>query len=368
MRAVNEQGARYQGKVACHDGAGNGAEQSGELGHKGHDNEKAADEVADPAGCHPGDLREGDRARMDDYGHGAGNAAQDIADTAACERALHLPEVYRFGRAARDALERNRLAIGLNGNDDAEEYERRQNGPKRDTKVGRQVRPFRGQSHPRRLSHPLEFVYALTCRNQTADDDTDWRRPKAQQRRTAKGEHGNHEERCQRGYGRRRGFHGGRLVQERENYGSQRDGKNHHHRAANGWRDQAPQDEEPFGNDELADAGYDNQHCQGRRSAVHHRRDTERYGKSRREHGQHSAAANRSDAPHLQERGNAHHYEGGKDHPDKVGVVSARCFRYNYRRNQEGGGSKQTELKPITQTCQERRVFMRLVTWILRGL
>ena len=93
LRAVNEQGARNQREVACHNGAGNGAEQSGQLGHKGHDDEEAADEVADPARSNTGDLRKCDCARMDDDGYSARNAAQDIAYAAAGKRALHLPEV-----------------------------------------------------------------------------------------------------------------------------------------------------------------------------------------------------------------------------------------------------------------------------------
>ena len=49
LRPVHEERTGHQSKVACHHRAGNCAEQPGDLGHEGHDDEEAADEVADTA-------------------------------------------------------------------------------------------------------------------------------------------------------------------------------------------------------------------------------------------------------------------------------------------------------------------------------
>ena len=46
-------------------------------------------------------------------------------------------------------------------------------------------------------------------------------------------------------------------------------------------------------------------------------------------------------------RGYAHDDQGGKYHPEEVGVVAARCLCHDNGRYQEGGGSKQTKLEPI---------------------
>ena len=80
-------------RVPGHDRAGQGAEESGNLGQEGHHDENEGDAVADPARGDACSLGEGDDTGIDGVGHCARQACKEIAYASAGQGPLHLPKV-----------------------------------------------------------------------------------------------------------------------------------------------------------------------------------------------------------------------------------------------------------------------------------
>ena len=91
-------------------------------------------------------------------------------------------------------------------------------------------------------------------------------------------------------------------------------------------------------------------------------------GESRREHGQHRSGPDRPDASYLQQRGHANDNQRGEHHPHQVGIIPAGRLGNHDRSHQQSSGSDQAELKSVAKRSQQRRIFVRLVTGILRSL
>ena len=291
--AVHEQGSGYHNQIAGHHRAGDGAEQPGNFGQEGQDDENEADEVPHPQGGYAGDLGEGNDAGMDDNRHGAGDAGQEVADSGAGQGTLHLAEIDGAGVPPGHPLQSDGFAVGLYGDNQAQKEEGRQQGPEGDAEVRRrlQARPALGDADPGGVHYRREVKDAHSGGHNAAGHDADDRRPQAQGRGKAQRKAGDDD---QRGQGRQRGGDGlgrRRIVQQAEDHRSQRDGEYHHHRAAYGGRYDAPEDEQPAGDDDLHHCGDDNQGGKGGRAAVGHRRDAEGDGEGGGEHRHGGAGA-----------------------------------------------------------------------------
>ena len=305
---------------------------------------------------------------MDDNRHGAGDAGQEVADPGAGQGTLHLAEIDGAGIPPGHPLQSDGFAVGLYGNNQAQEEEGRQQGPEGYAEVRRRLQPRPALRHadPGGVQYRREVKDAHSGGHNAAGHDADDRRPQAQGRGKAQRKAGDDD---QRGQGRQRGGDGlgrRRIVQQAEDHRSQRDGEYHHHRAAYGGRYDAPEDEQPAGDDDLHHCGDDNQGGKGGRAAVGHRRDAEGDGEGGGEHRHGGAGAGRPQATHLQDGRQAHRQQGGKDHPNEVSVAQTRCLGDDDRSHQQGGGGDEAELGAGAQGAQQGRGFVRLVTGILR--
>ena len=366
-RAFNEQSSRNQDEISGHDGAGYAAQQAGRFGQERQCDEDAADAVPDSVGCDAGDLGEGDDARIDGVGHRPRDTSKQIARARAGQRPLHLSEVDSLGLAPGDPLEGDGFSIHLDGDDDAEEKKRWEQCPERDTEVDSQTRPLAGKPHPSGLRHPADVEYAERRRDDAADGYADHRGPEAPYRRAAEDERGDDDESRKRGQRRRHGLFHRRFVEQTENDGSQGDGENHHYRAADGWRDDSPQNEEPLGDDYLEYRRGDDQRRQCRWPAIHHRVDAEWDGEGRCEQGKNGPGADGAEPPHLQQRRQANDDQRGEDHPRQVRLAPPRCVGHNDWSHQQRRRSNQAELQAEAQGGQEGRVFVGLVAGVLRS-
>ena len=223
-RAVHEQRAGDDDQIAGHHGAGDAAEQAGYFGQKGEQNEDDADAVAHAPGGDAVALRKGDDAGVDDGRHGAGDAGEEVADAGAGQSALHLAKVHGLRFPVGDPLVADGLAVGLDGNDDAEKQERGQQRPERNAEVDADARPFLGDAHPGSAQHRAEIVDAKGDGHDAAGHNANQRCPQAQGRRGAQGQGDDDDQRHQGGQGGGYGVAHRLGVQQVEYYRRQGDG------------------------------------------------------------------------------------------------------------------------------------------------
>ena len=151
-------------------------------------------------------------------------------------------------------------------------------------KVESQPRPLVRKPHPGSPRHLVYLVDSKRGGNYTAADYSDQGRPETQHLRAAERKRGDDDQGSQCSQGRRHRLDLRCVVQQTEHNGRQGDGEYHHHRAAHGWRDDSPQNEQPLGDDDLDHSRDENQGREGRRAPVHHRRDAERDGEGGGKH------------------------------------------------------------------------------------
>ena len=123
--------------------------------------------------------------RIDYERHRSGDASQKIGHAGPGQSPLYLPKVDSPAVAPGYPLLGNGFSVGLDGDNDAKEQKRREQGPERNAEVQSQPGPVAGQPDPGGLDDPTCVVEAEDRSNRAAHDDTDYWPPKSQHRRAA---------------------------------------------------------------------------------------------------------------------------------------------------------------------------------------
>ena len=152
--AVHQQRAGYQHQVSGHDRGGYGGDQPRHLWQERRRDKDEGDEVADPPRSNAGGLGKGDDSRIDDVGHCAAEAGQQVADTGAHHPSLHLAEVHGPVIAPRHTLLGDGLAVGVDGENDGQEEEGGQQRPEGNAEPGCKVGQVGRQARPRETRPP----------------------------------------------------------------------------------------------------------------------------------------------------------------------------------------------------------------------
>ena len=347
LQAEHEEHRQQHGDVGGGNRPWNGQKQRGQLGHEGGEDEDRADPHAHRARGDAGELGDGDAGGVGGVRHRAGKPGEQIAHAVRRHAALDFAEVRGAWLAPGNRLHGAGIADGLDGADQSDEDERRQQGPERGPESHVVARPAAARnSEPIRLRHAGGVVAAEEGCNDAAREQAHHRHPEPQPALRPQRQPDDDEQR--RAGAHRSGSRAGlaRHVLEHvedERHHSDRD--QHDDRAGNRGRDDSAHPGEPRRQAELEQRGDEHQRGQHRRPAFRERRDADGDERAGRAHDDGIASPQRPKPRRLQHGGEAADQERGENRPDEIGLAAPRRPHDDDRREHDRGHAQSSLLR-----------------------